>query len=763
MAKNKRFNIGLMIHHLENEYATEVIKGAISAAKELDLNLIIMPGRGINAVADDEKYSIYDYQNNVVYNYVSSENLDALIVSAGTIGSYISQQEMLKFLRGYGNLPILTMEVEYPGYPCVHFDQNAMKLAVNHLIETCGCKKIAYVSGPIGNIDAMDRLHCYKEVLHEHGINYDESLVGFGNFSESSENVVEQLLNANPDVDAMCFANDKMCVGGYNVFQRRGLRVGKDILVTGFDDSEVSTSLKPMLTTIRTNISDMGYRSVYSAYEMIETSHACSLSLDARLIIRESCGNYENELDSNKPNGYSNLSTSVIVGSIFNKYIGEIQNIKRSRFVHEIWEVVYDEFDMIQNNIIPDHEIFSERYTQIFNSTDNIHISISLLDKIFGYAKDVALTMSESNKEMGLSIEKIYDTQLELLLDYSVQQQYRLRTSLSYSNFLISNINKDMMINCNDEEQSYYSIINNLQRVNFKSSYVFVFKEPVVHYQYDKWIMPETTFLKSYHNGKELQNVNPPNQEISIMKCIDNDYTPKDRRFTFVMVPLFSNEEQYGLLVCELEPDSFPQIYSASPQICTAIKLTRLVKELEGSLKAAEFDNKRLKRISDSDELTGAYNRRGFYHLSNMLLTAEDSRGKEAVLLLADLDNLKKLNDTFGHDEGDHAIKMCIQYLRTCIPLLDVIGRIGGDEFAAFVIVDDAEKAIEKIYNSVKNNAVDYNSSSDKPYNITVSLGLHKVLCGPDEIIQNHVKYADAALYVDKKKKNSDILKHKNS
>ena len=666
---------------------------------------------------------------------------------------------MLKFLRGYGSLPVLTMEVEYPGFPCIHFDQNAMKLAVDHLIETCGCKKVAFVSGPIGNNDAMDRLHCYKESLHEHGIKFDETLVGYGNFSEASENIVERILDQHPDVEAMCFANDKMCVGGYNVFRRRGLRVGKDIRVTGFDDSDVSTSLKPMLTTIRTNLSEMGYRSVYSAYEMIETSHACSLSLEARLIVRESCGNYENELDSVDSSKYLNLSTHMIVGNIFNKYIGEIQNLKRTKFVHDIWEAVYDEFELIHNGVVPDSDMFSDRFTQIFNSTENIHIPISLLEKIFGYAKDVAFAICGDNKNIGLSIERIYDTQLELLLDYSIQQQFRLRTSLSYSNFLISNINKDMMINCNDEEKSYYSVINNLQRVNFKSSYVYVFKEPVVHYQYDKWIMPETTFLKSYHNGKELESVNPPKQEIPIMSCLNNAFTPKDRRFTFVMVPLFSNEEQYGLLVCELEPESFPQIYSASPQICTAIKLTRLVKELEGNLQEAEFDNKRLKRISDSDELTGAYNRRGFYHLSNMLLSAEDSRGKEAILLLADLDNLKKINDTFGHDDGDHAIKMCIQYLRTSVPLLDVIGRIGGDEFAAFAIVDNADEAMEQIYTSVKKNAADYNRSSDKPYNITVSLGMHKIVCNPEEIIQNHVKFADAALYEDKKKKNFDIIK----
>lgn len=762
MENKRRYYIGLMIHHLENEYATEVLKGAITAAEELDVNLILLPGRGINAVADDEKYSIYDYQYNVIYNYVSSENLDALIVSAGTVGSYISQQEMLKFLRSYKNLPVLTMEVEYPGYPCIHFDRKAMKLAINHLINCHSCKKVAFVSGPPGNADAMDRFECYKEVLAEHGIKYDDSLVGFGNFSESSEDVVRKILDAHPDVEVMCFSNDKMCVGGYNVFRERGLRVGKDIFVTGFDDSEVATSLKPMLTSIRTNLSEMGYRSIYSAYEMVETNHACGMTLDARLIVRESCGaRQEAEILKRDSGNISNINATAVnvVNSVFNKYIGDVQNFKKTRFICEIKNIITEQFEAIIHNTPLDRTYICDKLAEVFDNSDNLQIQTSLLKKIFLEARDTAVAVCGNNKENILASEQIYETQIEQLLDYSIQVQYKLRTSLAYSNFLISNINKDMMVNCNDEDQSYYSIINNLQRVNFRSSYVYAFKEPVVHYQYDKWTMPDVLCLKSYHNGTELQNIYPPNQEIPSMQCICNKYIPTDRRFTFIMVPLFSNEEQYGLLVCELEPDSFSQIYSASPQICTAIKLIRLVKQLEGNLQNAELDNKRLKMISDSDELTGAYNRRGFYRFANLLRSAETSRGKEAVLLMADLDNLKKLNDTFGHSEGDHAIKTCIHYLKACVPGLDVIGRIGGDEFAAFTVVDNADTAIKEIYSCIKNCAAAYNAASDKPYNITISLGLHKIICSSDDVLQNYVKFADAELYIDKKKKNPNILK----
>lgn len=303
------------------------------------------------------------------------------------------------------------------------------------------------------------------------------------------------------------------------------------------------------------------------------------------------------------------------------------------------------------------------------------------------------------------------------------------------------------------------SIVKNLYRVNFKSSYIYVFNQPVVHYQYEEWIMPENLYLKSYHIGQKLKRVEPPEQQISVYHCIANRYMPRDRRYTFVMVPLFSNEEQYGLFICELDYNHFSQIYSVAPQICSAIKMTRLVKELEGNLEEARFDNRRLKLISDSDELTGVYNRRGFYRMSNMLLESPESAGKSCVLILADLDNLKIINDTFGHDGGDHALKTCVQYLTSAVPLLDAIGRVGGDEFAGFAVVEDAEQAGQQIYDSIKKAAKVYNETSDIPYNITLSVGVYTMPCKAGEQIQNYVKFADQKLYQDKKNKNRVVIK----
>lgn len=71
------------------------------------------------------------------------------------------------------------------------------------------------------------------------------------------------------------------------------------------------------------------------------------------------------------------------------------------------------------------------------------------------HAKEFAVQICREQPENLLAVERLHAFFLDNLLDYSMQQQYLLRTNLVYSNFLISNINKDMMINSNDEEKAF--------------------------------------------------------------------------------------------------------------------------------------------------------------------------------------------------------------------------------------------------------------------------------------------------------------------
>jgi diguanylate cyclase (GGDEF)-like protein len=90
-------------------------------------------------------------------------------------------------------------------------------------------------------------------------------------------------------------------------------------------------------------------------------------------------------------------------------------------------------------------------------------------------------------------------------------------------------------------------------------------------------------------------------------------------------------------------------------------------------------------RQSVTDELTGLYNRRGFFKRAEQELATLRERGRTGMVLFLDLDGLKELNDTQGHDAGDALLAEAAELLRTLFREQDVLARIGGDEFAVFV------------------------------------------------------------------------------
>ena len=368
-----------------------------------------------------------------------------------------------------------------------------------------------------------------------------------------------------------------------------------------------------------------------------------------------------------------------------------------------------------------------------------------------------AVALCEDDRDKIISVHDMIEYCFENIADKLLVSHGESIEDLTFTHFLINNIAKDMTINGNDEEKCYFSIVNNLYRTHMRSSYIYTYAEPVIHTNTMEWIRPKYLYLKSYHDGECLTAVKNEAQRIDSLSCITNDFTP-DRRRTVILFPLFMNEEHYGVIACEIEFEYYSYIYSIAPQICTAIKLTRLVNQLESSLDAATYRNKQLNKISMYDELTGVYNRRGFYEFTNRVFTAPENEGKRAVLIFSDLDNLKKINDNFGHEEGDYAITSAASFLKHGLRTTDIVARIGGDEFAAFALCED-EKIIQSIPGRIKAIAAKHNEESTKKYNITISVGIYELNCNPAHNIQSFMDKADASLYEDKKKKNPNIFK----
>ena len=763
MKDKKRLTIGMMVHHLDNDYSKVLLKGAVTAAAEMDVNLVILPGRSLNCQLDNKKYTSYEYQYNTIYSYVSSENLDALVVSAGTIGQFVTKEEFKQFLDGFEGIPIITMENAVRGYPCVRLSGSGIKTMVSHLINEHGKKHIAFVSGPRGNADADERLAFYREALEENGIEYDPEMVAYGRFSEFCVDIVGNLIDRNKNnIDAICFANDMMCKGGYKAIEQRGLKIGRDIAVTGYDDSEIATALDPMLTTIRADAARLGSCAVKEAVKLANGGIVDPMtSLGSSIVVRQSCGCSafltDNIEERNKL--IQTYPSETLASLIISEYISESILHNNEALIDDLKANITAIFDYTKKNNAGRSD--PDNYRQKADGLiANGLIDVIQADTFIDLLKAVrysAVALCGDDRDKIISVHDIIEYCFETIADRLLVTHGEAIDDLTFTHFLINNIAKDMTINGNDEEKCYFSIINNLYRTHMKSSYIYTYAEPVIHTSTMEWNRPKYLYLKSYHDGECLTAVKSDAQRINSLSCITNDFTP-DRRRSVILFPLFMNEEHYGVIVCEIEFEYFSYIYSVAPQICTAIKLTRLVNQLESSLDAATYRNKQLNKMSMYDELTGVYNRRGFYEFTNRVFTAPENEGKRAVLIFSDLDNLKKINDNFGHEEGDYAITSAAGFLKSGLRTTDIVARIGGDEFAAFALCED-EKIIQSIPDRIKAIAKKHNELSDKKYNVTVSVGIYELNCNPAQNIQSFMDKADASLYEDKKKKNHNIFK----
>ena len=160
--------------------------------------------------------------------------------------------------------------------------------------------------------------------------------------------------------------------------------------------------------------------------------------------------------------------------------------------------------------------------------------------------------------------------------------------------------------------------------------------------------------------------------------------------------------------------------------------------------------NKMINRLyedSIEDALTGLYNRRGFLSLAKDAIRLIDNPSYH--ILFIDMDKMKAINDSYGHDIGDNALKEAARILRTSFREGDVISRYGGDEFIIFVSTVD-DKTIDNIKDRINENVKVFNQSDTSLYKLGLTIGHAKYNNGKKESLQQVINKADKNMYVNK-------------
>ncbi len=158
-----------------------------------------------------------------------------------------------------------------------------------------------------------------------------------------------------------------------------------------------------------------------------------------------------------------------------------------------------------------------------------------------------------------------------------------------------------------------------------------------------------------------------------------------------------------------------------------------------------------LRAMSLRDDLTGLYNRRGLFFLAEHHLRVIKRMKSRPFLLFLDLDRMKWINDTFGHPEGDRALKELAELMRKTFRESDILARFGGDEFVVFGGMSSL--GTTQIIISRLLSHLEERNKSDSRYRLSVSIGAVEYPSLDFPSLEEMIVQADNLMYQDKQKK----------
>ncbi len=752
----RRYNIGLLVANLNDPFSNEISKGAMLAAEKLDTNLIIVPGKYIDVDIDGgHTDTTYEYQYNALFSHVASGNLDYLVVCIGTIAYTSTNERKRRLLELLGDTPILCVCSHIDGYDYIQYNNtNGIIEAVDYLVNQSKRQNIAMLSGNPYNIECAERLAAYKTAIEKNGLVFRESLVSECDLSDQCQDAVNKLLDANPDIDAILCVNDAIASAVYSVLHERNISIGRDIAVIGFDDLPFAAKMEPPLASVRADAATLGYHAMERAVNTLNGKIDDKHEIETAFIPRQSCGTLISAPEEIFTGNESQIITGIL-NYVFNK---PAQNAVYERFSHFIFGAVAN---------------MKSRFIDRAASEDDMYYIISQIDKffitdqnmmdpilrIFTIIDNIYDWLYSKTPEYNRGyVRKIYEFFYRRITNYALYRCQAIEDKHTEKNHLANIAIRDTLMFDSNTKYSYAAILRKMHYMDVDTSYLYIFNEPVLYKKGDIFPRDSDWYFKSYQYGSDIFTVPENEQHITSKELFNNKYLPEGRRYTLIMTDIYSTEYQYGIALCEPRSTDFFSNYELlTYQLSAAVKMIALLTRQEKMLTELHSHNLALENMTKLDELTGIYNRRGFYFVANKLVNHPDNKDKQLTIAYADMDNLKMVNDRYGHIEGDFSIRA----LANCLTELfagesSIVGRVGGDEYAVIAMTDEVGSK-DELTKRKEELIANLNKNAEKPYKINMSVGIYECKCENIYDIKDALDKADDLLYAVKRNRKKEI------
>ncbi|MCX7746677.1 MAG: GGDEF domain-containing protein [Clostridia bacterium] len=758
----KKLSIGLILDRLEETYQALFWPGVADFAKRNNIQLKIFVGTSLGRITN--------YSNNydMLENIISENNVDGLIIMTGVMGFYYTKKDIVKFCDQFRPLPIVSVALELDGFTNILSDNKAgIREIMTHLIEVHSCRKLAFICGPTGHDEAEERFRAYKDMLAYYHIPFNENLIAPGCFTiQSGIDGVKLIIDERKELpDAVLCVDDETAIGALKALKALGLRVPQDIFLTGFDDTEDAFITIPPLTTVKQQFYEQGQTAIDYLTKIIRNQYSQeNIYLPTRLVIRESCGCFSNFLDNpgNSTDALSLKQDSLSFEEFRRKTVAIIvhefisSSVDRITVTHWLNELISSLFTYFEDETQED--TFINQYNDILMRSIE-YGDLSAWNNVLASIRSNVLAYF-SSKYNRFQIEYIFQKCRNLLDNLSMRYHTPNREMIRQKTWTLREVIQSLVATFN--QKTLLDVLEkSLTKLNVPTCFVVLYDTIVLKQDLPSKKLPNTSKLIFAYSQNTRIDLNQTEIVFPTQELLPKFFMEKYSSSLTIFMPLFFDEEHLGFILFE-PGDADNMIYeNLRFHISSGIKgalLFQETKQTESELvitlqKLAAL-NDELKTLSIRDELTGLYNRRGFFENAQKHYHAANNERSEFILFFVDLDHLKMINDTFGHSEGDFAIFQTAQILKDTFQKTDILARIGGDEFTVLVR-NLGNQYLDNLIGRLKENIEKCNLSLQKPYTLSLSFGVQVYDPNSGFTFEEVVHHADKKLYEEKRQKKS--------
>ena len=584
---SERKTIGVFISQVGRAWGSEFIAGITDAADLRNVNVVHIIGGPLSLFhSEDDKLSFG------LYDLAKPDQFDGLILTAD-VAYGVSPEDLSPVRKLFGNLPMVTQSVELPG-AAVFLPDNleGMRAVLRHLIEEHGYKRIAFIRGIQGQIDAEQRYQAYQEELKTHDLRYDENLVVEGDYStERGRAAIKTLLDDRSlRFQAIVAANDRMAFGALEALQQRGVRVPDDVAVTGFDDLREAQAIGVPLTTVRQSFYTAGKQAFETLIRIMEGHTVPRTTITpVQLLVRWSCGCMPENVRQAAVAPHDVART----GKLENKRDAAMRALLNSAGIteqdstmppfREAFGRVWDAFLLALGSKISNEE-FLKTINSMIELMQRHNLPTTVWHSVISTLRRYALGGITDHTTM-LKAENLFQQSRLLAGELSHRTQAYRRLVLEQQENILQGFSFSMAPAMTLEEIGN-AISEHFPQMGIERWYVMYYGEVKT---------PQSTSSPLPENYNLLFQYEASKFEIPVQRAskgtgqlIPRGKTPQDRRYTAVVMPLSLAKNRFGFMWVEMGPRDWEVYVRIRNLVSSALLRTMLVQQREQAQQEVE-------------------------------------------------------------------------------------------------------------------------------------------------------------------------------